>query len=184
MALIWMDKNLRYFVSVTSHAGDGEAYHRIRWRQREEGPKRVKLNVSQPKVCELYYFACAQVDRQKRCRQDDLKVEKKAGTKDWSFRANCYLLSMVIVDSWLLYNRVKESRYHLRQPKFYETLAIKLIDNTFDGHNLRYNCSLNGTAKVQEFESSLTYGIGIHLTPTQERSKSKDGNVSSFSMQW
>ena len=143
----------------------------------------MKLTVPQPKVGELYYSACAQVDRHNRCRQDDLNLEKKVGTKDWSFRVNCSLLSMVIVDSWLLYSGAQGSRYHLVQRQFYETLATQLIDNTFDGHNLRYNGSLNGTAKVQDFESSLTRGIGIHLTPTRERRKSKDGKVSSFVMQ-
>ena len=90
---------------------------------------------------------------------------------------------MVIVYIWLLYNVAQGSCYHLGQRQFYETLATQQIDNTFDGHNLRRNGSLNRPAKVQDFESSLTNGIGIHLTPTQEWRKSKDGKISSFAMQ-
>ena len=183
MALMWMERERRYFISTTSHAEEGAAYHRIRWRQTEAGAKRVKLTVPQPKVCEIYYSACAQIDRHNRCRQDDLDLEKKVGTKDWSFRVNCSLLSMVIVDSWLLYSGAQGSRYHLGQRQFYETLATELIDNTFDGHNLRRNSTFNDGVSSQIVKYFSTNGIGIHLTPTKERRRSKDGTVTSFAMQ-
>lgn len=88
MVLLWMGRNWRCFLSTTSHAGDVKAYYRIRCRQTEEVSKRVKLTVPQPNVCELYYFACAQVYRHNRCRQDDLNLENKVLPKDWSFRVN------------------------------------------------------------------------------------------------
>jgi hypothetical protein len=42
-------------------------------------------------------------DRHNRCRQDDLMLERKYQTQDWSIRVNHSLLGIVSVDSWLLY---------------------------------------------------------------------------------
>ena len=103
MALVWMDRERRYFISTASTTIDGTPYARIRWRQTEEGPKQMELIVPQPEVVETYYSSCSQVDRHNRCRQDDLTLEKKIETMDWSFRVNTSLLGICIVDSWLLY---------------------------------------------------------------------------------
>lgn len=182
MALMWMDRERRYFISTTSSAEEGEPYSRIRWRQLEDGPKRVKLIVPQPKVCELYYSACAQIDRHNGCRQADLNLEKKVGSKDLSFRVNCWLLAMIIIDSWQLYSGAHGSRWHMGQHKFYETLATQLIDNTFDGPGLRFRSK--STSSVGRFRPQIpTSGIVIHLTPTRERRKSKDGKVTTYAMQ-
>ena len=86
--------------------------------------------IDQPKSCELYYACCAMVDRHNRCRQADLKLERKLVTKDWSKRLNISLLSICIVDTWFAYSGILES--HENQNDFYGYLAEELIDNTYD----------------------------------------------------
>ena len=59
MAYLWMDRDMRYFISTASSLQDGKYYSRIRWRQPDlpdeafggvnnEEAERQELNVSQP----------------------------------------------------------------------------------------------------------------------------------------
>jgi hypothetical protein len=61
------------------------------------------LNVPQPEAAQYYYNACGQIDRHNRCRQDDLKLETKIDTMDWSMRVNMTVLCICIVETWLIY---------------------------------------------------------------------------------
>ena len=85
-------------------------------------PEHVDLEVRQPKASELYYSACAMVDRHNRCRQDDLDLEKKLGTQDWSKRFNMSLLGICIADTWLAYRQVTQNKHEI-QREFYSFLA-------------------------------------------------------------
>lgn len=102
MAIVWVDRERRYFVSTTSSSAPGTPSERERIRQVGQRSERVVLTVPQPKTVELYYSCCAHIDRHNRCRQDDLRLEQKLGTHDWSLRVNLSVLGMCIVDSWLL----------------------------------------------------------------------------------
>ena len=62
-------------------------------------PEHVYLEVRYTNACDLYYSACAMVDRHNICRQDDLDLEKKVGTQEWSKRFNTSLLGICIVDT-------------------------------------------------------------------------------------
>eukprot|EP00171_Calliarthron_tuberculosum_P023220 IDg23220t1 len=104
LALMWVDRERRYFISTTSTPADGTPYERVRWRQEGDAARRVVLTVRQPKVAEVYYSACASIDQHNRCRQDDLRLERKLVTHDWSKRVGFSILGIIIVDSWLLYN--------------------------------------------------------------------------------
>ena len=177
MALMWVDRERRYFISTTSTSLDGSPYVRYCWRQMEGGPKRIEIKVRQLQVCEIYYNCCAQIDRCNRCRQDDLNIEKKIGTHDWSFRVNSSLLGIHIVDSWLLYSGVQGDRLEMNQRTFYETLATELIDNKHDRRNLRRR------SRTEEEENITESRIGIHLTRTNQKRKLKDGSSSSHAMQ-
>jgi hypothetical protein len=77
MAVVWVDRERRYFISTTSSVVEGAKYSSTRWRQLEYGAKRVTLDIKQPRVAELYYGSCAMIDRHNRCRQDDLMLERK-----------------------------------------------------------------------------------------------------------
>eukprot|EP00170_Pyropia_yezoensis_P002952 contig_12388_g2959 len=63
---------------------------------------------------------------------DDLKLEHKFVTQDWSMRINLSLLGICIVDSWMLYGGAQGVAADLSQAQFYEDLAEQLIDNTYD----------------------------------------------------
>ena len=107
MAFVWMDRERRYFVSSTSSLQMGAPYERKRWRQVDMSPnaepEQVDLQINQPKACETYYSVCGKVDHHNRHRQDSLCVERKLVTDDWSKRVNLSILSMIIVDTWLIY---------------------------------------------------------------------------------
>jgi hypothetical protein len=76
MAMLWLDRERRYFICTTSRAADGGAYQRVRWRQVPQGGQRVYLEELKPKEAELYYSSCARIDQHNRCRQDDLQLER------------------------------------------------------------------------------------------------------------
>ena len=88
MAFIWMDQDHRYFIATRSTLDRGEHYSRTRWRQVDQtvnaDAERVDLEIPQPLAAEVYYRACALVDRHNRSCQDDLMLERKLETKDWS----------------------------------------------------------------------------------------------------
>lgn len=172
MAVLWVDRERRYFIASTSTSSPGAPCERVRWRQVGDHAERVTLTVPQPEVAEVYYATCAQIDRHNRCRQDDLRLEHKLGTHDWSLRVNLTLLGMCLVDAWLLYSGARAGLAHLSQNAFYEDLAAQLIDNTFDTVGVR----ARGAARVAAGEASdgtVRYGVGVHLTPTNKRRAGK-----------
>ena len=59
----------------------------------------MNLIVSQPKIAEIYYSTCSAIDKHNRLRQDDLRIEKKVETVNWSTRVNLSIFAMVVVDS-------------------------------------------------------------------------------------
>jgi hypothetical protein len=99
MAMLWLNRERRYFICTTSSTADGVAYLRMRWRQTPQGAQRVSLTVPQPKAAELYYVSYARIDQHNRCRQDDLQLERKYVTTSSLMRVNMTLLGIIIVDS-------------------------------------------------------------------------------------
>jgi len=103
MAVLWLDRDRRYFVATAGSNQPGTPCERLRWREMPGGAQRVAVTVPQPEVAEMYYSCAAKVDQHNRCRQDDLRLEQKFGTHDWSLRVNLSLLGMCLVDAWLLH---------------------------------------------------------------------------------
>jgi hypothetical protein len=107
MAFVWMDRERRYFIANTSSLEAGTQYAKTRWRQiapveSNEDPVRVERTIPQPKAAELFYsVAASSIDRHNRSRQDNLQLERKLGTRDWSTRVNFSIIGMHIVDTWL-----------------------------------------------------------------------------------
>ncbi|KAI2514008.1 Transposase IS4 [Fragilaria crotonensis] len=104
-----MDRQRRYFISTASSLDAGAPYARLRWRQLDDSPNaeptRMELTVPQPKAAEIYYDACAMVDRHNRHRQQTLGLELKLGTHIWAMRVNLSIFSMIVVDTWLVYSQ-------------------------------------------------------------------------------
>jgi hypothetical protein len=93
--------------------------------------------VPQPKAAEVYYEACAMIDRHNRHRQDTLGIENKLVTQNWSMRVNLTVFSMIVVDSWLAYSQCKGEGMVEKQKTFYTLLADKLINNRLDVPNVQ-----------------------------------------------
>lgn len=165
MALMWVDRERRYFRSTASTHNDGTPFERIRWRQNGLAAERVLLTVRQPKVAETYYSACAAIDKHNRCRQDDLRLEREIVTLDWSKLVGLSILGIIIVASWLLYTGAQGGE-GLTQCKYYEALTSQLIDNSYDYVGLRPRSSLIHDDAVT---SPAVSALGPRLTPTKKR---------------
>jgi hypothetical protein len=164
MALVYVDRERRYFISTAASAVEGTFYERTRWRQINSGPQLVTVQIMQPLVAELYYDCCAMIDRHNRCRQDVLMLERKFVTMDWSVRVGHSLLVMLIVDSWRLYVAARGEWRSMMQREFYEALFLELLDNNFDLIGLR-----SRTPDDRPFQLTPTSGAGPHATPTKKR---------------
>ena len=103
MALCWVDRARRYFISTSGSKRPGKSFERTRRHQEEGGPRKVRVVVPLPHVVEKYYGAAAAISQHNRYRQDGLGLEGKVQVKDWSKRVNISLLAICIVDAWLLY---------------------------------------------------------------------------------
>ena len=111
MALVWVDRDCRYFVSTASSLKEGKEYSRHQWRQPDQDLEHMdapnnqdaryvtKLTVPQPEVCEIYYNTCAAIDQDNRHHQDTLQIEKKMQTKSWDKRVTTTLFGMYVVDA-------------------------------------------------------------------------------------
>ena len=192
LAYVWMDRDRRYFIASGSSMAEGKPYKRRRLRQVSEEdnaePEHVDLEVRQPKASELYYSACAMVDRHNRCRQDDLDLEKKLGTQDWSKRFNMSLLGICIVDTWLAYSQVTQNKHEI-QSEFYSFLAEELIDNRVDegvrGRVRRRHTqdTFDEASPVIAADGTLRCGVSVHLTPTKRKRKNNAGHETSYLLQ-
>ena len=110
-AFVWVDRDRRYFITNTLSLRPGHAIERKRMRQMEPlesqlPPETVELTIAQPKATEVYYETCSAIDRHNRSRHDNLSLEKKFETKDWSMRVNLSILGMIIVDTANAYRKL------------------------------------------------------------------------------
>ena len=177
MAVLWLDRDRRYFVATAGSTQPGTPCERLRWREMPGGAQRVAVTVPQPEVAEIYYSCAAKIDQHNRCRQDDLRLEHKFGTHDWYLRVNLSLLGMCFVDAWLLHTGARGTAATLKQATFYEELATGLIDNTFDivGPSSRGEPAAAAAAD----QPPTVYGVGTHLAPKTKRRKSTTDGPSS-----
>eukprot|EP00170_Pyropia_yezoensis_P001688 contig_7251_g1692 len=168
MTVMWVDRERRYFILSTSTTLPGDPHERLRYRQIYCKAERLPLTLRLPRVVQEYYECCAMIDRHNRCRQDDLRLEHKLGTHNWSTRVNMSLLSMSEVDAWMLYCGARGSTVFLTQRQIYEDSAAQLIDNTFDTMGIRARGTTTGTPAA-DTTAPLRYGVGINRTPNLKR---------------
>ena len=90
MAVVWCDRERRYFIATTGSMEAGMPYVRLRWRQTDpdlQAPaEQMELTVEQPNVCQVYYESCGKIDQHNRHRHDTLKLEHKLRTLWWYSR--------------------------------------------------------------------------------------------------
>ena len=119
-SFVWLDRERRYFISTTSSLAEGAPCRRIRYRQQESvesnvEPIRMEVLIKQPKAAEEYYLANDKVDQHNRHRQSGVMLEKKILTRDWSKRLNDSILSMCLVDAYLLAKEYRTEPVEMRE---------------------------------------------------------------------
>ena len=176
MAVMWVDRDRRYFISLVGTTSEGTPIYQERWRASHDFMRKEEISIQIPSVCENYYENCSQIDRHKRSRQDDLGLEKKFEVKEWSMRVNTSLLAICIVDAWKLYAGAKGDASKMSPNPFFCELADQLIENKYDRMSLRQRDS---DSAFEEEEMEFESGIGTHLTPTTRKSKTASGDVTS-----
>lgn len=76
-AVLWVDRERRYFVASSGSTLPGSTIYRTRWRKVGTTSLRTVTETAIPQIAETYYEAASQIDRHNRCRQHDLNLEKK-----------------------------------------------------------------------------------------------------------
>ena len=175
-AFVWVDCNRRYFITNTSSLSHRTPYTRVQKRQvvpvdSQEPPVRVEFTINQPKAAEIYYSTCGKIDHHNRRRHDTLMLERKVETKDWSKRVNQTIFGMIVVDSFLCYNKLVDSSE--KEGDFYMRLAEELIDNKYDSIRLRNRNTSQQEASPDAIgkDGLPRSGVRIHLTPTKRKRK-------------
>jgi hypothetical protein len=158
LAFVWVDRERRYFIATTSSLRQGTPYTRYKWRQvnqqPDSEPERVELQIPQPEAAEVYYSTCAMIDRHNRYTQDDLQLEKKLQTKEWSMRVGMSIFGIIVVDSWLVYKEATGTSETVAD--FFSGLAEELIINNNNNNN-NNNSHLNAKRRCRlEFASHVT----------------------------
>ena len=131
----------------------------------------------------MYFKTCASIDQHNRMRQDDLMLEKKIVTKDWSKRVCLSIFGMFVVDSFLAHKHCQERnpnkiKLGQREYTYYEKLAEELIDNRFEDYN-----DINGAHQCGD-DPVNTSGTGNglellapRLTPCRRKRRNRAGNL-------
>ena len=175
MALMWVDRDRRYFISSVGTTNGGTPVYRERWRTRHGVTRKEELSIRIPSVCEQYYETFSQIDCHNRSRQDDLGLEKNFEVKEWSMHVNTSLLAICIVDAWKLYAGAKGDGSKMSPNQFYCELADQLIDIKYDRISLRQR---EADSAVKDEDIGFGSRIGTHLTPTTRKPKNASGEES------
>jgi hypothetical protein len=130
------------------------------------------------------------IDRHNRYRQDDLQLEKKLQTKEWSMRVGMSIFGIIVVDSWLVYKEATGTSENVAD--FFSGLAEELINNNYNSNlNAKRRCRLEFASSVTACGGSVTLsassakhmssltvgdervrsGEGIYITPTKKMNK-------------
>jgi hypothetical protein len=182
LAIVWADRERRFFISSCASAAPGRVIERRRWRQTDPTPNAApvleEIRLPQPEAVQIYYDGCGRIDEHNRHRQDSLNLEKKVQVMSWAHRANHSIFGMCVVDAFYL--AIGSHGGNKKYPSFrvfVEDLITDLIDNDFDKRVLRKR---KEEAVKQEAAISKV-GVGIldtsrqltAPTPTKRRKSNK-----------
>ena len=137
LAALFCDKDRRCFISSCSNLRAAEPIVRQRWRQvtdvsTQQEPEHLTLTIDQPQVAKEYYDCCSKIDQHNRKRQDDLDLEKKIGTHDWSKRVNLSILGIVTVDAYLSYIECTQPTLEQEKRESFNEFICKLADELIE----------------------------------------------------
>ena len=107
VAISWVDRNRRFFVTTKCGIGEGEDVFRKRLRQLDKSgrapPDTVIIEVAQPKAIATYYKGAGTIDRHNRIRADELWMVRNLATRYWDKRFNLGVLGIICVDAYLFF---------------------------------------------------------------------------------
>jgi hypothetical protein len=137
VAIAWVDRNRRFFITTTCGLGEGEMIQRKRLRQLDKSgrapPDKVIIEVAQPMAIAKYYKGAGTIDRHNRLRADELRLDRNLGTKHWDKRFNLGVLGIICVDAYLFFQQVVSANNRTTSClEFFGRLADELIDNQED----------------------------------------------------
>ena len=174
MAIMWLDRERRLFISTTGSTAYVDPIRRERWTMVDNEAQLIEKETPIPDVCATYYSSNGKIDQHNRCRQADLNLEKKLRTMKWGFRVNTSLFSICVVDAWILYKGYCGSSDHMTPWSFYCKLADELIDNEYDSVALRKRRHSSDSSTADSLPIS---GMGIHTIETTRKRRKKDGTM-------
>ena len=110
------------------------------------------------------------IDERNRTSQDDLQLERKLQTKDWSIKVNTLIHGIYYVDTYYL-GKSCEWWYDRNPAEFYYNLTEDMIDNMWTEIRTRRN-------QVGQPRDYLGYIINSvpHCNPTEKKRKRKTPN--------
>ena len=134
VAISWVDRNRRFFVTTTCGIGEGEEVFRKRLRQLDKSgrapPDTVIIEVAQPKAIATYYKGAGTIDRHNRIRANELRMDRNLATRHWDKRFNLGVLGIICVDAYLFFQQVVHADNKMISClEFFCKLADELIDN-------------------------------------------------------
>ena len=137
MALMFVDRGRKQFISIALTLRIAETACRPRRRMVDGvGSEKMVAKIGIPEAAAAYFSAASKIYQQKRCRQDNLGIEKAFEVKEWSMRVNSTLSGICAIDAWLLHKGTREARAKLDQNTFHTRVAEELIDKEFRGIGL------------------------------------------------
>ena len=167
------NKHREDFIANTSCLRTGVPYTRVQTRQLQAletqlPPERAEITINQPVAAETYYKVCGKIDQHNRSWHDNLMMEKKIQTKDWSLRVNLSIFAMIVVDTCYVYKKLKGREENKKT--FYTNLAEELVDNKFDQVRRRARAGQTYSPDfIRRDGLPRSGGTTAHLTPTKRK---------------
>ena len=133
IALAWLDRNRRKFITTAHGLEEGNPILRERWRQLGDDPnappQQVCIQIPQPLAVERYYEGAGTIDVSNKVRQHELMMDRRLQTNQWDYRVNFGILGIIFTDTWYLYQQTVAKPDECPN-EFFSKLADEMIDNT------------------------------------------------------
>jgi hypothetical protein len=175
LAFTWNDSNRRFFITLVLSLQQTTPIDRPRTRQvclqPNAEPEHVLQVIQQPKAAELYYKGATRINQHNRRRQDDLAIERKLVTTKWHKRVNLTIVSMIVVDSYLIYKKCTTSSESPDQ--FYHKFAEELID--YEQTTRQQRAAMREASDAMDVATAAFAGHGLRQTPTKRMRPSVGG---------
>ena len=181
IALMWVDRDRRYFISNAQSIEQAESIYQICRRQLDTSenadPERHEFTIEQPDMVKCYYDTCGEIDRHNKIRQDELELERKIRTHDFSKRVNTTVFGMIVVDTMNFHQACAHPNEIDKCPDDFITyLSEEMIDNSLDTIGLRREVRRPNPNPARNSYSP-------HLSPCKEKRRKRTGEFTNYCKQ-